>query len=78
MFLCFGIPMFYVYMLWTFYVHFTYSCMAMLHFMLKIYMPDGLVRHDLLNVSVIGLNFCCLFCKKSDVVKTELLKIETT
>ena len=23
-FLCFGIPMFYVYMLWTFYVHFTY------------------------------------------------------
>ena len=29
-FSCFGIPMFYVYMLWTFYVHFTYSCMAML------------------------------------------------
>ena len=24
-FSCFGIPMFYVYMLWTFYVHFTYS-----------------------------------------------------
>ena len=31
-FSCFGIPMFYVYMLWTFYVHFTYSCMAMLQF----------------------------------------------
>ena len=31
-FSCFGIPMFYVYMLWTFYVHFTYSCIAMLHF----------------------------------------------
>ena len=30
-FSCFGIPMFYVYMLWTFYVRFTYSCMAMLH-----------------------------------------------
>ena len=29
-FLCFGIPMFYVYELRTFYVHFTYSCMAML------------------------------------------------
>ena len=29
-FSCFGIPMFYVYMLWTFYVHFTYSCMTML------------------------------------------------
>ena len=29
-FLCFGIPIFYVYMLWTFYVHFTYSCMATL------------------------------------------------
>ena len=28
-FLCFGIPMFYVYMLWTFYVRFTYSCMNM-------------------------------------------------
>ena len=27
-FSCFGIPMFYVYMLWTFYVHFIYSCMA--------------------------------------------------
>ena len=27
----FGIPMFYVYMLWTFYVRFTYSRMAMLH-----------------------------------------------
>ena len=29
-FSCFGIPMFYVYMLWTFYVRFTYSCMSML------------------------------------------------
>ena len=29
-FSCFGIPMFYVYMLRTFYVHFTYSCIAML------------------------------------------------
>ena len=31
-FSCFGNPMFYVYMLWTFYVRFTYpySCMAML------------------------------------------------
>ena len=29
-FSCFGILMFYVYMLWTFYVHFTYSCMGML------------------------------------------------
>ena len=32
-FLCFGIPMLYIYIyiyeLWTFYVHFTYSCMAM-------------------------------------------------
>ena len=28
---CFGIPMFYVYMLRTFYVRFTHSCMAMLH-----------------------------------------------
>ena len=30
-FLCFGIPMFYVYMLWTFYVHFTDSCMGIIH-----------------------------------------------
>ena len=30
-FLCFGIPMFYICALWTFYVYFTYSCMAMLH-----------------------------------------------
>ena len=30
-FSCFGIPMFYVYMLWTFYVRFPYSCMGMLH-----------------------------------------------
>ena len=29
-FSCFGIPMFYVYMSWTFYVRFTYSCMGML------------------------------------------------
>ena len=29
-FSCFGIPMFYGYMLWTFHVRFTYSCMAML------------------------------------------------
>ena len=28
-FSCFVIPMFYEYMLWTFYVHFTYPCMAM-------------------------------------------------
>ena len=34
-FSCFGIPMFYVYMLWTFYVRFTYSCMAMLHMVCK-------------------------------------------
>ena len=30
-FSCFGIPMYYVYMLWTFYVRFSYSCMGMLH-----------------------------------------------
>ena len=30
-FSCFGIPMFYVYMLWTFYVRFAYWCMGMLH-----------------------------------------------
>ena len=35
-FSCFGIPMFYVYMLWTFYVHFTYSCMAMLQFLISL------------------------------------------
>ena len=29
-FSCFRIPMFYVYMLWTFCVHFTYSCLTML------------------------------------------------
>ena len=29
-FSCFEIPMFYVYMLWTFYVRFPYSCMGML------------------------------------------------
>ena len=28
-FSCFGFPMFYVYMLWTFYVRFTYPCLAM-------------------------------------------------
>ena len=28
--MCFGIPMLSIYELWTFYVHFTYSCMAML------------------------------------------------
>ena len=31
-FSCFGNPMFYVYMLWTFYVRFTYSCMGMLQY----------------------------------------------
>ena len=31
-FSCFGIPMFYVYMLWTFYVCFPYSCMGMLQY----------------------------------------------
>ena len=30
-FSCFRIPMFYVYMLWTFYVRFPYSCMGMVH-----------------------------------------------
>ena len=30
-FLCFGIPMLSIYELGTFYVHFTYSCMAMLN-----------------------------------------------
>ena len=29
-FSCFGIPMLSIYELWTFYVHFTYSCTAML------------------------------------------------
>ena len=33
-FSCFGIPMFYVYMLQTFYVRFAYSCMAMLYVIL--------------------------------------------
>ena len=28
---CFGIPMLSIYELWTFYVHFTYPCMSMLH-----------------------------------------------
>ena len=31
-FLCFGIPMLSIYELWTFYVHFTYSCLAMLYY----------------------------------------------
>ena len=31
-FLWFGIPMLSIYELWTFYEHFTYSCMAMLHY----------------------------------------------
>ena len=35
-FSCFGIPMFYVYMLWTFYVHFPYSCMDMLQLFLAV------------------------------------------
>ena len=30
-FLCFGIPMIYMNILWTLYVRFTYSCMGMLH-----------------------------------------------
>ena len=30
-FSCFEIPMFYVYMLWTFYEYFPYSCMGLLH-----------------------------------------------
>ena len=30
-FSCFGIPMFYVYMLWIFYVRFTYPYLAMVH-----------------------------------------------
>ena len=30
-FSCFEIPMFYVYMLWTLYVHFAYSCIAIVH-----------------------------------------------
>ena len=36
-FSCFGIPMFYVYMWWTFYVCLTSSCMAMLHICQKRY-----------------------------------------
>ena len=31
-FSCFGIPLFYVYMLRTFYVRFPYSCMGMVHY----------------------------------------------
>ena len=31
-FSCLGIPMLSIYELWTLYVHFTYSCMAMLHY----------------------------------------------
>ena len=34
-FSCFGIPMFYVFMLWTFYVRFTYSCIGMLHYVMR-------------------------------------------
>ena len=34
-FSCFGIPMFYVYMLWTFYVRFAYSYLAMVHTVLS-------------------------------------------
>ena len=49
-FSCFGIPMFYVYMLWTFYVRFTYPYLAMVHFYIYIkYMicKDILLIHNL-------------------------------
>ena len=36
-FSCFRIPMFYVYMLWTFYVHFPYSCTGILHIYIWIF-----------------------------------------
>ena len=39
---CFGIPMFYVYMLWTFYVHFPYSCMAMLQIYPSLFIWNGM------------------------------------
>ena len=48
-FSCFGIPMFYVYMLWTFYVRFTYSCMGMVHVCKWInqrFLTVGLSRKD--------------------------------
>ena len=36
-FSCFGIPMFYVYMLWTFFVRFPYSCMGILQLQSRYY-----------------------------------------
>ena len=36
-FSCFEIPLFYVYMLWTFYVRFTHPCIVMLHIQQKQY-----------------------------------------
>ena len=41
-FSCFGIPMFYVYMSWTFYVRFTYSCMGIVTRKIYFYPKTGL------------------------------------
>ena len=48
-FLCFGIPMFYVYMLRTFYVRFTYTYLAMLHIDSTQYVPLKYIDKKLYN-----------------------------
>ena len=51
-FSCFGIPMFYVYMLWTFYVRFTYPH----HGYVTIYLPNHSVRGQFFKQSFKSLN----------------------
>ena len=50
-FLCFGIPMLSICVLWTFYVHFTYSCMRMLHLSTP---PRGIFSKIILGPSHLG------------------------
>ena len=70
-FLCFGIPMFYVYMLWTFYVHFTYPdiwlcyrrMQPFVHFSIFFfYWQHGIIEevyHQISMSSILQRVFCC-------------------
>ena len=54
----FGIPMFYVYMLWTFYVHFTYPYLDMLHWDKKLKKRFHVLEADIITIKKKTLNWC--------------------
>ena len=73
----FGIPMFYVYMSWTFYVRFTYSCMAMLQFVYSPQMISNLLRNKRFSKTIYPHNVSLwVFRERSAPFRTPRLPLD--